>query len=555
MNIEQYHNAERKSHTVTTVDIVTQQNINSYINIAISSFISNCFKTSLEDLKNRENIPTSYLITTDGGTLLLWDSGYSTSLRRSFLFGTEDSLERPALQLCRQDIASLPNSSLCTDCWRMAPSRHRLFTQFLTVHGLLEDGTFTTSPLYPIPHCARTAGGWHLQDIASLPNSSLCTDCWRMAPSRHRLFTQFLTVHGLLEDGTFRTSPLYPIPHCARTAGGWHLQDIASLPNSSLCTDCWRMAPSRHRLFTQFLTVHGLLEDGTFKTSPLYPIPHCAWTAGGWHLQDIASLPNSSLCMDCWRMAPSRHRLFTQFLTVHGLLEDGTFKTSPLYPIPHCARTAGGWHLQDIAPLPNSALCTDCWRMAPSRHRLFTQFLTVHGLLEDGTFKTSPLYPIPLFARTAGGWHLQDIASLPNSSLCTDCWRMAPSRHRLFTQFLTVHGLLEDGTFKTSPLYPIPHCARTAGGWHLQDIASLPNSSLCTDCWRMAPSRHRLFTQFLFLHGLLEDGTFKTSPLYPIPHCARTAGGWHLQDIASLPNSSLCTDCWRMAPSRHRLFT
>ena len=48
--------------SVTTVDIVTHQKINSYINNAVSSFISSCFKTRdtfLEDLKNRENISHS----------------------------------------------------------------------------------------------------------------------------------------------------------------------------------------------------------------------------------------------------------------------------------------------------------------------------------------------------------------------------------------------------------------------------------------------------------------------------------------------------------------
>ena len=40
--------------------------------------------TSLENL----SIPGSYLTTTSGDSLLLWDSGWSEELRRSFLFGT-----------------------------------------------------------------------------------------------------------------------------------------------------------------------------------------------------------------------------------------------------------------------------------------------------------------------------------------------------------------------------------------------------------------------------------------------------------------------------------
>ena len=41
--------------------------------------------TSLENL----SIPGSYLTTTSGDSLLLWDSGWSEELRRSFLFGTQ----------------------------------------------------------------------------------------------------------------------------------------------------------------------------------------------------------------------------------------------------------------------------------------------------------------------------------------------------------------------------------------------------------------------------------------------------------------------------------
>ena len=59
--------------------------------------------------------------------MLLWDSEYSTNLRRSFLFGTQDNLS-----------ALAASSHLVIDgTFKVAPS---MFTQLLTVHGLLDDG-------------------------------------------------------------------------------------------------------------------------------------------------------------------------------------------------------------------------------------------------------------------------------------------------------------------------------------------------------------------------------------------------------------------------------
>ena len=99
--------------------------------------------TSLEHLV----IPSSYLTTNDGGTLLRWDSGYFTSLRRSFLFGTEDFFEA---------LSSSPNFVI-DGTFKTAPN---LFTQLLTVHGLLEDSLcLWTSPWEGTDSLNQPAGG------------------------------------------------------------------------------------------------------------------------------------------------------------------------------------------------------------------------------------------------------------------------------------------------------------------------------------------------------------------------------------------------------------
>ena len=78
--------------------------------------------TSLEHL----SIPPSYLITASGDNLLLWDSEYSSSLRRSYLFGTPSNLE--VLGSC--------NNLVIDGTFKVAPS---LFTQLLTIHGITTD--------------------------------------------------------------------------------------------------------------------------------------------------------------------------------------------------------------------------------------------------------------------------------------------------------------------------------------------------------------------------------------------------------------------------------
>ena len=79
--------------------------------------------TSLEDL----DIPPAYLRTHDGSNLLLWDSGYSTNLRRSYLFGTDDNIS----------ILQSSQNLVIDGTFKTAPN---LFTQLLTVHSILDDG-------------------------------------------------------------------------------------------------------------------------------------------------------------------------------------------------------------------------------------------------------------------------------------------------------------------------------------------------------------------------------------------------------------------------------
>ena len=77
---------------------------------------------SLEDL----SFPPSYLLTASGDNLLLWDSEYPFSLRRSYLFGTPSNLE--VLGSC--------NNLVIDGTFKVAPS---LFTQLLTIHGITTD--------------------------------------------------------------------------------------------------------------------------------------------------------------------------------------------------------------------------------------------------------------------------------------------------------------------------------------------------------------------------------------------------------------------------------
>ena len=78
--------------------------------------------TSLETLA----IPPSYLQSAAGDSLLLWDSGYSSTLRRSFLFGTADNMT--VLGSC--------NDLFIDGTFKVAPN---LFTQLVTVHGITDD--------------------------------------------------------------------------------------------------------------------------------------------------------------------------------------------------------------------------------------------------------------------------------------------------------------------------------------------------------------------------------------------------------------------------------
>ena len=78
--------------------------------------------TSLEFL----SIPPQYLSTANGDPLLLWDSGYTDTLRRSYLFGTPSNLE--VLGAC--------NDLVLDGTFKVAPN---LFTQLLSLHGITPD--------------------------------------------------------------------------------------------------------------------------------------------------------------------------------------------------------------------------------------------------------------------------------------------------------------------------------------------------------------------------------------------------------------------------------
>jgi len=73
-------------------------------------------------------IPPSYLKTHNGEDLLLWDSTYSATTRRSFLFGTEDNLRH-----------GLSNALhwVIDGTFKVAPT---MWTQLLTIHGILNTG-------------------------------------------------------------------------------------------------------------------------------------------------------------------------------------------------------------------------------------------------------------------------------------------------------------------------------------------------------------------------------------------------------------------------------
>ena len=78
--------------------------------------------TSLEDFV----IPPHYLQTSIGEPLLLWDSGYSPSRRRSLLLGTPTNVD--ALHDAKHLVID--------GTFKSVPS---LFTQMLGIHGLFDD--------------------------------------------------------------------------------------------------------------------------------------------------------------------------------------------------------------------------------------------------------------------------------------------------------------------------------------------------------------------------------------------------------------------------------
>ena len=72
-------------------------------------------------------IPDSYLTTSNSGSLLSWDSKYSTECKRSLLLGTEENLS----------ILATSKHWMIDGTFSVAPS---LFQQMLTIHAYLPDG-------------------------------------------------------------------------------------------------------------------------------------------------------------------------------------------------------------------------------------------------------------------------------------------------------------------------------------------------------------------------------------------------------------------------------
>ena len=73
-------------------------------------------------------IPPEYTLSSSGESLMLWDSGYSTQTRRSFLWGTSTNAMEDAAH-CR----------VIDGTFKSAP---HLFTQLFTVHGLFPVGWY-----------------------------------------------------------------------------------------------------------------------------------------------------------------------------------------------------------------------------------------------------------------------------------------------------------------------------------------------------------------------------------------------------------------------------
>ena len=88
--------------------------------------------TTLEDLV----LPSPYITATSGEPLLLWDSGYTTKHRRSFLFGT------PQNTSVLQDA----DHFIIDGTFKTSPN---LMTQMFTVHGLLKNNLPSRNSVHP----------------------------------------------------------------------------------------------------------------------------------------------------------------------------------------------------------------------------------------------------------------------------------------------------------------------------------------------------------------------------------------------------------------------
>ena len=110
------------------------------------------------------SISPPYLNTATGDPLLLWDSGYSSSLRRSYLFGAPSNV----------DVLGSCANLVIDGTFKVAPN---LFTQLLTVHGITPDN-------YRLASSGVWSSPWKAARILHKPTKRTGS-LWTF-PARHR---------------------------------------------------------------------------------------------------------------------------------------------------------------------------------------------------------------------------------------------------------------------------------------------------------------------------------------------------------------------------------
>ena len=241
--------------------------------------------TSLQDLI----LPPSYLRSAGGDTMLLWDSNYSSNLRRSFLFGTEDNL----------NILDQSDHLVIDGTFKSAPE---LFTQIFTVHALHPTGwripaaygllpgkrqqmyenvleeLDSYGPYYPQSVLVDYEAGIRNAVMKVWPGTTL-RGCWfhhKQALYRH------LQMDGLQADYMVVDSPIRK-----------SFAQIGAIPFMDMA---WRFL--KPTLPTDMMTFSRYYEDtwiGTSATDPLYD-------PASWNHHDATQmmLPRSSNIAEGW---------------------------------------------------------------------------------------------------------------------------------------------------------------------------------------------------------------------------------------------------------------